>query len=243
LPLPPIRLSKILAQAGLASRRGAEALLAAGRISVNGRVRLEPGAQADPERDAIAVDGRPLPSARALRYVLLHKPRGYVTSRRDPEGRPVVMDLLPGDLAACYPVGRLDYDAEGLLLLTNDGDLANRLLHPRYEIPRVYEVDVEGRVRAADLARWRAGAMLADGPAVPAAVRLIADGARRSRLSVTFTEGRYREVKRYAKALGHPVLRLRRVAFGPLRLASLAVGSWRDLTGAEVQHLKSLHPH
>ena len=151
------------------------------------------------------------------------------------------MDLLPRELSACYPVGRLDYDAEGLLVLTNDGELANRLLHPRYEIPRVYEIEVEGRVRAADLARWRAGAVLADGPAVPAAVRLLGDGERTARLAVTFAEGRYREVKRYAKALGHPVLRLRRVQFGPLRLGSLAVGGWRPLTEAEIRHLKSLH--
>jgi pseudouridine synthase len=204
-------------------------------------VRLEPGAQADPERDAIAFDGRPLPPPGALRYVLLHKPRGYVTSRRDPEGRAVVMDLLPRELSACYPVGRLDYDAEGLLVLTNDGELANRLLHPRYEIPRVYEIEVEGRVREADLARWRAGVVLTDGPAVPAAVRLLGDGERTARLAVTFAEGRYREVKRYAKALGHPVRRLRRVQFGPLRLGSLAVGGWRPLTEVEVRRLKSLH--
>jgi 23S rRNA pseudouridine2605 synthase len=204
-------------------------------------VRLEPGAQADPGSDVIALDGRPLPPAGALRYVLLHKPRGYVTSRRDPEGRPVVMDLLPRELAACYPVGRLDYDAEGLLILTNDGDLANRLLHPRYEIPRVYEIEVEGRVREADLPRWRAGAALSDGPAVPSAVRLLGGGARTARLAVTFAEGRYREVKRYAKALGHPVLQLRRVQFGPLRLGSLAVGGWRALTAAEISRLKSLH--
>src|SRR5262249_15321867 len=139
-PLPPIRLSKILARAGLTSRRGAEALLAAGRVTVNGLARLEPGAQADPERDPIAVDRRPLPSEAPARYALLHKPRGYVSSRRDPEGRPVVVDLLPQELGRLYPVGRLDYDAEGLILLTNDGELANRLLHPRYEIARVYEV-------------------------------------------------------------------------------------------------------
>jgi 23S rRNA pseudouridine2605 synthase len=205
-------------------------------------VRLEPGAQADPECDAIAFDGRPLPPAGALRYVLLHKPRGYVTSRRDPEGRPVVMDLLPRELSACYPVGRLDYDAEGLLVLTNDGELANHLLHPRYALPRVYEIEVQGRVREADLGRWRAGVVLADGPAVPTAVRLLGSDARTARLAVTFAEGRYREVKRYAKALGHPVLRLRRVQFGPLRLGSLAAGGWRPLTGAEVRLLKSLHP-
>ena len=172
-PLPPIRLSKILAQRGLSSRRGAEALLGAGRVRINGEVRREPGAQADPERDVITVDGRPLPPVAAHRYVLLHKPRGYVTSRRDPEGRPVVIDLLPAGAERLFPVGRLDFDAEGLLLLTNDGELGNRLLHPRYEIPRVYEVEVERRVRAEDLPRWRRGAVLPDGPAVPRAVRII----------------------------------------------------------------------
>ena len=175
-PLPPIRISKILAQRGLSSRRGAEALLGAGRVRINGEVRREPGAQADPEGDVITVDGRPLPPIAAHRYVLLHKPRGYVTSRRDPEGRPVVIDLLPSGAERLFPVGRLDFDAEGLLLLTNDGELGNRLLHPRYEIPRVYEVQVERRVRAEDLPRWRRGAVLPDGPAVPRAVRIIRGG-------------------------------------------------------------------
>src|SRR6185503_16925407 len=145
-PLPPIRLSKILAQAGIASRRAAEELLAEGRVTVNGRVRLEPGAQADPDQDRITVDGRPLPGRAPLQYLVLHKLRGYVTTRADPAGRPVVLDLLPSAARIVYPVGRLDIDAEGLLLLTNDGELANRLLHPRYEIPRVYEVEVRGRV-------------------------------------------------------------------------------------------------
>jgi pseudouridine synthase len=229
-----------LAQAGLASRRGAEALLASGRVTVNGRALLRPGAQADPGRDAIALDGRPLPPAGPLRHVLLHKPRGYVTSRRDPEGRPVVLDLLPGEMRALYPVGRLDYDAEGLLLLTNDGELANRLLHPRYAVPRVYHADVEGRVRTADVPRWQSGVTLADGPAVPSAVRLLRAGVRTSRLALTFSEGRHHEVKRYCQALGHPVLHLRRVEFGPLRLGTLSPGSWRPLTAAEVRRLKSL---
>ncbi len=203
-------------------------------------MRREPGAQADPERDAITVDGRPLPALAPRRYVLLHKPRGYVTSRRDPEGRPVVVDLLPSDGDPLFPVGRLDYDAEGLLLLTNDGELANRLLHPRYEIPRVYEVLVERRVRPDDLVRWRRGVSLPDGPAVPRAVRLIAAGPRTTWLEVTFAEGRYREVKRYCKALGHPVVRLRRVGFGPLHLGTLPVGTWRALTGREVASLNDL---
>jgi 23S rRNA pseudouridine2605 synthase len=204
-------------------------------------VRLEPGAQADPAHDHIAVDGRPLPPPTALRYIMLHKPPGYVTSRRDPEGRSVVLDLLPAEAADLYPVGRLDYDAEGLLLLTNDGPLANRLLHPRYEISRVYEVEVEGRVRPADLPRWRAGAMLDDGPAVPRAVRLVRTGGRTTWLLLTFTEGRHREVKRYCRALGHAVIRLRRIAFGPLRLGRLARGQWRALTEGELRSLNTLH--
>ena len=186
------------------------------------------------------MDDRPLPSSAPRRYVLLHKPRGFVTSRRDPEGRPVVMDLLPGGGAGLFPVGRLDYDAEGLLLLTDDGELGNRLLHPRYEIPRVYEVEVEGRVPPADLPRWRRGAALPDGPAVPRVVRLLRAGGDHSALEVTFAEGRYREVKRYCKALGHPVLRLRRVRFGPLRLGSLPVGRWRALTPRELDRLDDL---
>ena len=188
------------------------------------------------------MDGRPLPGRAPLRYLLLHKPRGYVTTRRDPGGRPVVLDLLPPDAAAVvYPVGRLDVDTEGLLLLTNDGELANRLLHPRYEIPRVYEVEVEGHVAEADLPRWRRGVVLDDGPAVPKRVmRLRGAGPRRSRLSVTFAEGRYREVKRYCKALGHPVHRLKRVQFGPLRLGDLSPGSHRALTSVERTALDNL---
>jgi 23S rRNA pseudouridine2605 synthase len=139
-----------------------------------------------------------------------------------------------------YPVGRLDYDAEGLLLLTNDGALANRLLHPRYEIPRVYEVLVEGRVQPADLARWRRGAILGDGPATPRAVSLLRGDARTTWLRVAFAEGRNREVKRYCQALGHPVVRLRRVEFGPVRLGSLAPGRCRPLTATEIEQLNNL---
>ena len=204
-------------------------------------MRLEPGAQADPALDRIAVDGRPLPSAATLRYALLHKPRGYVSSRSDPEGRPVVVDLVPRELGRLYPVGRLDYDAEGLLLLTNDGALADQLLHPRYEIPRVYEALVEGAVGGADLGRWRAGAMLADGPARPKAVALLRRDARGSWLRLTFAEGRNREVKRYCKAMGHPV------ASAPARGVRPAAsrrprrwGSARPLTEREIAELKNL---
>lgn len=209
---------------------------------MNGDVRLEPGAQADPERDRITVDGRPLPAPSPHSYVLLHKPRGYVSTRRDPEGRPVVVDLLPPEAGRLYPVGRLDFDAEGLLLLTNDGALADRLLHPRYEVLRVYEVEVEGRVAGARLSTWRRGVTLPDGPAVPKAVSLLRHGVRSSVLKITFAEGRNHEVKRYCSAMGHPVLRLRRVAFGPLRLGNLPSGACRPLTDRELASLNGLRP-
>jgi 23S rRNA pseudouridine2605 synthase len=234
------RLSKILAEAGLASRRGSERLIGEGRVAVNGRVVTTQGTTADPARDRITVDGRPLPAVEPPRYLLLNKPRGYLTSRTDPRGRPVVLDLVRHERVRLFPVGRLDFDAEGLLLLTNDGALAQRLLHPRFGIPRVYEVEVEGRVTAAELPAWARGVVLADGPARPAEVRLLGGRGGATRLRLTFTEGRHREVKRFCEALGHPVRRLRRVAFGPLRLGRLGPGQARPLTAEEIGRLRSL---
>jgi pseudouridine synthase len=236
--MPKLRLNKILAQAGLASRRAADRLIQEGRVAVNGVVAREVGTLADPALDAIVVDGRPLPAARPAQYVLLHKPRGYVTSRSDPRGRPVVTDLVAAG-TRLYPVGRLDFDVEGVLLLTNDGALTHRLLHPRYGLPRVYEAEVTGTVTPAALARWRQGVVLDDGPARPAAVELLRTAPQGSRLRLTFTEGRKHEVKRYCLALGHPVQRLRRVAFGPLRLGPLPPGAWRPLTASELRSLRA----
>ena len=233
-----LRLNKILAQAGLTSRRGAEDLLREGRVSVNGVAVRDPGAAADPDHDLIQVDGRPLPPAEAHQYVLLHKPKGVVTTLRDPQGRPVVADLLPGG-ARLFPVGRLDADVEGALLFTNDGALAHRLLHPRYGVPRVYEAEVAPPVARADLARWRRGVTLADGPARPLDVESIGAGAETRRLRLTFGEGRKHEVKRYCEALGHPVVRLRRVAFGPIELGDLPPGRARALTTQEVRALRA----
>jgi pseudouridine synthase len=237
--MPKLRLNKVLAQAGLTSRRGAERLITEGRVAINGVVTRELATLADPETDLVTVDGRPLPRSETLRYLLLHKPRGYVTTVRDPQGRPVVTDLVPDDVRL-YPVGRLDADVEGALILTNDGTLTHRLLHPRYEVPRVYEAQVEGVVRANDLSRWRRGVTLDDGPAVPTAVELLGRGETAStRLALTFTEGRKHEVKRFCEALGHRVMRLRRVAFGPIALGQLRPGQWRTLTPREVAQLRA----
>jgi 23S rRNA pseudouridine2605 synthase len=233
-----LRLNKILAQAGLTSRRGADGLIAEGRVAVNGVVTRELGTLADPQVDVVTVDGRPIPGAERKRYLLLHKPRGYVTTVSDPEGRPVVTDLVPGG-TRLYPVGRLDADVEGALLLTNDGDLTHRLLHPRYGIPRVYEAVVAGEVGRHELPRWRRGVMLEDGPAVPLGVELLDAGPSGHRVRLTFAEGRKHEVKRYCEALGHRVLRLRRVAFGPVALGDLPVGRSRPLTPRELRALRA----
>lgn len=205
---------------------------------MNGVVVRSPATLADPDTDTIAVDGRPLPPAEPHGYVLLNKPRGYVTTLADPQGRPIVADLVATGMRL-YPVGRLDADVEGALLLTNDGPLTHRLLHPRYELPRVYEAEVEGRVGRGDLDRWRRGAVLEDGPAKPVAVELLDTGDRVSRLRMTFAEGRKHEVKRYCEALGHRVRRLKRIAFGPVRLGALAPGGWRRLTAREVTALRA----
>jgi 23S rRNA pseudouridine2605 synthase len=233
-----IRLNKLLAQAGLSSRRGGDRLILEGHVALNGVVVRELGTLADPVVDRITVDGALLPPAEPKRYVLLHKPRGYVTTRHDPRGRPIVTDLVRGR-GRLYPVGRLDADVEGVLILTNDGPLTHRLLHPRYGLARVYEAEVAGCVASTDLARWRSGVVLDDGPAKPLAVELVGTGGETTRVRLTFGEGRKHEVKRYCDALGHPVRALRRVAFGPVGLGDLAVGAVRDLTPGELRALRA----
>jgi pseudouridine synthase len=236
--MPPVRLHKLLAEAGVASRRAAERLIAAGRVRVNGVAVVEAGAHADPARDTIEVDGRPLPRAGPKRYVLLHKPRGFLTTREDPRARPRVFDLVAGIGTRLHAVGRLDLDAEGLLLLTNDGALTYRLTHPRHGVRRVYHVLVEGRLDSAALDALRRGVMLEDGPARVERVRRLRDGGSGlSWVELTLAEGRYREVKRLCRAVGLLVRRLRRVAFGPIRLGSLPAGRWRELTPEEVERL------
>jgi 23S rRNA pseudouridine2605 synthase len=230
-----MRLAKHLAHAGVASRRAAEALIADGRVTVDGAVVTDPARDVSGD-EAIAVDGRAVGSARAARVVYaVNKPAGVVSTARDTHGRPTVLDLVPGADRRLYPVGRLDADTTGLLLLTDDGDLAHRLTHPRFEVPKTYRATVSGGpVSERALRALREGVELDDGRTAPAGARQVAPGE----LELTLREGRKRQVRRMCAAVGHPVVALRRIAFGPLRLGDLREGAVRRLTAAEVQRLR-----
>src|SRR5262245_18688359 len=241
------RLQKILSQAGIASRRASEQLMLEGRVTVNGATVRELGTKADAARDDIRVDGRRIRLPERHRYLLLNKPRGYVTTRSDPERRRTVIDLV--DVPEyVYPVGRLDFDSEGLLLLTNDGDLAARLTHPSHGVERVYEARVLGVPDDHDLLRLRRGLVVEGRRTAPAEVELVGDrkrlppSASRSTagatVRITIREGRNRQVRNMFDAIGHPVDHLRRVAIGPIRDTRLKLGQWRDLTAEEVARLR-----
>lgn len=239
-PSNRVRLQKILAAAGVASRRGAEDLLRAGRVAVNGETAAL-GQSADPARDVVTLDGARL-GAEAFEYWLVHKPPGVITTVRDPQGRPTARELVPASRARIYPVGRLDRDTEGLLLLTNDGPLAQRLLHPSHETEREYLVTVEGRVPAATLRRLERGIELEEGVTAPArAGRPVwKSEPATTRFSLTLIEGRKRQIRRALRTLGHPVRALCRVRMGPLRLGRLPRGAARRVTPAERAALEKL---
>ena len=237
-----VRLQKIISAAGVASRRAAEALIREGRVTVDGVVVSRLGTRADPQVDDIRVDGRRVGAVRRRRYLLLNKPRGVVTTRDDPQRRPTVMDYLAGVRESVYPVGRLDYDSEGLLLLTNDGDLAARLTHPRHGIERVYEARVRGVPDAGALKRIARGVLL-DGRRTAPAVAVLVSAGRGQRgdqalVRITITEGRTRQVRQMCEAVGHPVVRLRRVRIGPIQDQALQPGRFRDLAPREVAVLR-----
>jgi 23S rRNA pseudouridine2605 synthase len=227
-----MRLAKHLAHAGVASRRASEALVAEGRVTVDGTVVTDPARDVTGD-EAIAVDGEAVRAAGARVVYALHKPAGVVSTAADTHGRRTVVDLVPSG-QRLYPVGRLDADSTGLILLTNDGDLAYTLTHPRFEVPRTYRARVDGRPDERALRALRAGVELDDGRTAPAHVRLLGP----HELELTIHEGRKRQVRRMCEAVGHRVVELRRVAFGPLRLGDLGAGRHRRLTAAEVERLR-----
>ncbi len=232
------RLQKILSQAGVASRRASEQLMIEGRVTVNGAAVRELGTKADAAHDDIRVDGRRIRLPERHRYILLNKPRGYVTTRSDPQKRPTVIDLV-GPRDYVYPVGRLDFDSEGLLILTNDGDLAARLTHPRHGVERVYEARVLGVPDAHDLQRLARGIVIDGRRTQPAAVSLIAEKGGSATLRIAIREGRNRQVRHMCDAIGHPVDHLRRVAIGPIQDKRLKVGQWRELRPEEIRALEN----
>jgi len=236
------RLQKIIAAAGITSRRAAEELILAGRVAVNGTIVTELGAKADPATDQITLDGAPVKPAETLYYVLLHKPAGYVTSLKDPQGRQLVTELVKEVDARLYPVGRLDYNSEGLLLLTNDGAWANRLMHPRHQVDKEYHVRVRGKVDQQQIKRLNDGIELEDGPVSGATVRLLKTDQNNDWLSVTIREGRNRQVRRMCAAVGLSVVRLRRIRYGNLTLGGLKPGEYRLLTKQEAAELDGPPP-
>ncbi|MBK6770367.1 MAG: rRNA pseudouridine synthase [Ardenticatenales bacterium] len=232
------RLQKVIAAAGLCSRRRAEELIAAGRVQVNGEVVAVLGATADPHTDTIVVDGAEL-TAEPFEFWAVHKPPGVVTTLKDPEGRPQARDLVP-TRARVYPVGRLDVASSGLLLFTNDGALAHRLMHPRFAHTKVYEVLVSGYPSEDVLNMLRGGITLDDGPTLPAEVRQLKTTGDGTWLSITLREGRKRQIRRMLEHVGYPVVHLKRVAFGPVKLGRLPSGHARPLAGRELADLRQL---
>jgi len=240
--MPAERLQKIIAAFGIASRRKAEELISAGRVQVNGQVVTELGSKADPETDHIRVNGKLLHGAQRHVYLLLNKPKGYVTTMSDPEKRPTVMDLIHGVKGRVYPVGRLDYASEGLLLMTNDGDLANRLMKAASHVPKTYVVKVAGAPKDEAIAKLRSGVSIAtdDGKRVrtgAAAVRIVKQ-ATNPWYEITLIEGRNRQIRRMFEAVGHHVEKIKRVKYGPLTL-DVPPGEFRSLTLKEIERLKS----
>ncbi len=239
------RLQKVLAAAGVASRRACEALITAGRVTVNGRRITLLGTKVDPTKDDIRVDGDPIetPKETALLYIALNKPLGYVSTVTDPNASKTVIDLIANNISErVYPVGRLDVDTTGLLLLTNDGDFANRLTHPRYHVPKTYRVIARGFVDREAAKKLMDGIELPEGLTAPADAKYIDydENTQCTTIEITLYEGRNRQVRRMMDAIGHPVRSLERIAFGNLKLGLLNPGTWRKLTPAEIKSLLNL---
>jgi len=231
------RIQKIIAQVGIASRRKAEEIIAGGRVTVNGKVALI-GEKADPLKDHIKVDGKLLIRREPKVYLMFNKPKNVVTSLADPQGRPTVKDYLKGIRYRVFPVGRLDFDSEGLLFLTNDGDFTNAVLHPSRKIPKTYMVKVKGIIDDNKINKLREGVRLEDGRTLPAKVKFARQSENNSWIEIAITEGKKRQVRRMVEAVGHPALKLRRVSINGVRLSGLKIGELRPLTERELRELK-----
>lgn len=235
-----VRLQKMIAGTGLSSRRRAETLIAAGRVTVNGKLVTELGTKVDPERDHVKVDGKHLTGAQPHVYLMLNKPKNVMSTLDDPGGRTTVKDYLHGVSVRVFPVGRLDFDSEGLMLLTNNGDLAQALLHPRYHVPKTYLIKVKGVLNDEEIGQLQRGIKLEDGMTSPAIVKKVKIAQQNSWLEITIREGRKHQVKRMLEAVGHLVIKLMRVRMGPLSLGDLGSGEFRFLTDREANALRAL---
>lgn len=233
------RLNKFLSQAGVVSRREADRLITQGRVRVNGRIVEELGFKIDEGRDSVSVDGRNVKKGKGRIYIILNKPAGYLVTLKDPFQRPTIRKLLPPSLGRVFPVGRLDLESEGLLLLTDDGELAYRLSHPRFEVKKVYVVRVTGEPTRESLAQLEKGIFLEGERTAPSRVRLLAHSPKSSWLRIEIHEGKKREVRRMCRAIGHDVIELKRTAYAGLELRRLKPGGWRFLDAAEVRKLKN----
>jgi pseudouridine synthase len=231
-------LERVISKAGIGSRTDARCWIAAGRVQVNGKTVRSPDHWVDLARDRVTFDGKQARAGRKI-HLLLYKPKGYLTTYRDPQGRPTVYDLMRDVDAWVFPIGRLDLDTSGLLLLTNDTQFAERITNPAHKVPKTYQVKASTVLSDAQLDQLRAGVMLSDGPTLPASVTRLRDSGKYTHLEITITEGRNRQVRRMLEAVGSKALKLVRTAIGPLRLGELPIGTWRALTRDEVRRLAS----
>ncbi len=234
----PVRLQKFLADAGICSRRKAEELIKAGRVKVNGKLVREMGIKVVPGKNRVYVDERQVAVPKSHTYIALNKPRGYLSTVRDPYGRPTVMDLIPKVRERLYPVGRLDFDSEGLVLMTDNGSLTYRLLHPSHKVPKRYLVTIRGRLSKKDISTLESGVEIDGKRTQPCKITTIGRTRGKSVVEVELKEGRKRQIRRMFEMIGHPVVRLKRIKIGPLELGNLGPGKWRHLTNEEVKALK-----
>lgn len=239
--MPTERLQKLIARAGIASRRAAEQLILDGQVTVNGRVITELGSKADPAEDHIKVRGKLLQFGTQSVYAMLHKPKGYVTTLHDPQGRPTIVDLIRGIRGRVFPIGRLDFDTEGLLLLTNDGELANALMHPSREVPKVYAVKIKGKATDEEVAKLEAGGIyIGPGRSAPCRVRRMREAEQNEWLEITLHEGKKRQIRVMLQRLNHSVLKLIRISYAGIPLGALPRGEVRLLTPVEINRLKAV---